>query len=260
MMQLLRLLSPQNYFHYHRDRTSKHEIIELTYNEQIWLSNLLQFLPSPSVYIKHMKYVELNRFNVSRSSYFSMVRDPVERIISWYYYVRAPWYYPERNRASPNISMPSKAWTLQGFEACVLNGYNECIFKKGQPRNDFAQITEYFCGQDEYCRNFNDDTALAKAMENIEKYYLVVGVLEDFSLTVKVLEKYIPHYFRGITKMYSDQYDNLSTMSRNIYKPEVDEKVKDLIRQNLTNEIALFQFCRKRLHEQLFALYDNVNS
>ena len=42
-----------------------------------------------------------------------MVRDPVEKIISWYYYIRAPWYYAERKRATLNISMPSKAWTIQ---------------------------------------------------------------------------------------------------------------------------------------------------
>ena len=39
-----------------------------------------------------------------------MVRDPVERIISWYYYVRAPWYFVERKRAFPELELPDPAW------------------------------------------------------------------------------------------------------------------------------------------------------
>ena len=39
-----------------------------------------------------------------------MVRDPVERIISWYYYVRAPWYFVERKRAFPELELPDPEW------------------------------------------------------------------------------------------------------------------------------------------------------
>ena len=39
-----------------------------------------------------------------------MVRDPVERVISWYYYVRAPWYFVERKRAFPDLPLPNPNW------------------------------------------------------------------------------------------------------------------------------------------------------
>ena len=39
-----------------------------------------------------------------------MVRDPVERVISWYYYVRAPWYFVERKQAFPELPLPSSTW------------------------------------------------------------------------------------------------------------------------------------------------------
>lgn len=38
------------------------------------------------------------------------MRDPVERVISWYYYVRAPWYYVERKQAFPDIPLPDPQW------------------------------------------------------------------------------------------------------------------------------------------------------
>jgi len=38
------------------------------------------------------------------------VRDPVERVISWYYYIRAPWYYVERKHAFPDTPLPDPNW------------------------------------------------------------------------------------------------------------------------------------------------------
>lgn len=54
--------------------------------------------------------LSLSRFDLPTPIYVNMVRDPVERVISWYYYVRAPWYFVERKRAFPDLPLPNPNW------------------------------------------------------------------------------------------------------------------------------------------------------
>ena len=41
---------------------------------------------------------------------------------------------------------------------------------------------------------------------NVEKYYLVVGVLELWEETLQVLEHKLPGVFTGLTKLYKEKY------------------------------------------------------
>jgi dermatan/chondrotin sulfate uronyl 2-O-sulfotransferase UST len=56
------------------------------------------------------KIVMCFRFGFPEPIYMNIVRDPVERVISWYYYIRAPWYYVERKRAFPDLPLPDPNW------------------------------------------------------------------------------------------------------------------------------------------------------
>ena len=45
-----------------------------------------------------------------------------------------------------------------------------------------------------------------------------------------------------------------SKINRNIYKPSVEESVKDIVRKNFTRELEFFDFCKQRLHKQYLAV------
>ncbi|XP_066956265.1 heparan sulfate 2-O-sulfotransferase pipe isoform X1 [Macrobrachium rosenbergii] len=253
-MELLRALSYKNGFTFHKDRPQKVENIKLSVREQKRLVQLVDVFRPPSVYVKHVCYINFTIFNVSQPLYVNMVRDPVERVISWYYYVRAPWYFVERKQAFPELPLPSAMWLRKDYETCVLTGDRECQYREGDERPDFAQLTEFFCGQDRNCTGFNTAYALQKAKENVEKNYAVVGVLEDLNTTLTVLEHYVPRFFKGAKHLYWNEVQRFSKVNRNIYKPPVSEKIKDIVRKNFTREIEFYEFCKRRLYMQYAAL------
>merc|ERR1712156_15124 len=254
-MELLKSLARKNNFMYHKDRTQKVETIKLTYNEEKWLTNLLSYFEPPSVYVKHVCFVNFTQFDLDMPIYVNLVRDPVERVISRYYYVRAPWYFVERKRAFPDLPLPNPNWLKKDFDTCVRRGDKECQYKEGDERDDFGQLTEFFCGQDEDCTGLNTEIALRKARENVEKHYAAVGVLEELNKTLTVLEHYVPRFFKGAKDVYWNEINVFSRINRNIYKPPVAEDTKNIVRKNFTREIEFFEFCKQRLHKQYLALH-----
>lgn len=51
-------------------------------------------------------------------------------------------------------------------------------------------------------RILNDKWAIQRAKENVDKYFPVVGILEELNSTLAVLEAKIPMFFKGVQHMY----------------------------------------------------------
>ncbi|XP_039486422.1 heparan sulfate 2-O-sulfotransferase pipe isoform X2 [Drosophila santomea] len=257
-MELLRRLSERNNFQFHRDAVQKVETIRLAEDQQQEMAEVISELPEPSVFIKHVCFTNFTKFNLPRPIYLNVVRDPVERVISWFYYVRAPWYFVERKAAFPDLPLPHPAWLKKDFETCVLNGDQECTYTQGvtvEGIGDHRRQSLFFCGHDYECTPFNTVGALERAKFAVEQQYAVVGVLEDLNTTLSVLEKYVPRFFEGVRDIYATSAEYLTKINKNNFKPPVSEHVKDIVRRNFTNEIEFYQFCRQRLHKQYLAAH-----
>jgi len=256
-MELMKSLSMKNNFHYHKDRTQKVETIKLTNSEERRLSSLVNTFSPPSVYVKHVCFSNFTKYGLPMPIYVNMVRDPVERVISWYYYVRAPWYFVERKRAFPDLPLPNPNWLRKDYETCVTTNDPECRYLPAQRRDGFGdhrRQTMFFCGHSDDCTGFNTEVAMKKAKDNVERHYAVVGVLEELNKTLTVLEHYVPRFFKGALDVYWNEVHIFSKINRNIYKPPVAEEVKDIVRKNFTRELEFFDFCKQRLHKQYLAL------
>lgn len=98
-----------------------------------------------------------------------------------------------------------------------------------------------------------------QAKHAVEREYSVVGVLEDMDITLAVLEKYIPQFFAGATEIYNEEKEYFRKVNRNTFKPPINEGVKNLVRKKFSREMEFYDFCKKRLYTQYFAVNLNGN-
>ncbi|XP_075160329.1 heparan sulfate 2-O-sulfotransferase pipe isoform X11 [Haematobia irritans] len=258
LIELIRQLGEVNNFSMSRAPFSQPIHYHLGEMAQAELLDDLDDLGEAHAYSMHVNYINFRQHGMRQPIYINMVRDPVERVISWFYYRRTPWSVVQNYRVTKKFL--STQFYKKDFHDCVLKKDPECVYEQGA---SFAQTqalhirqTLFFCGHDPVCEPFNSYGALQRAKENVEHDYAVVGSWEDVNVTLKVLENYIPKYFRGVTQLY---YDGLAKEERNknSWKPKIRDVVKDIIRQNFTREYEFYHFCKQRLYKQYFAL-DNI--
>ncbi len=107
----------------------------------------------------------VHKFIPQQSTYITMVRDPIERVISHYYFVRS----------DPNIS-PKYYEKLRKMS---LKEYVQDNIKGNNHQTRALSGKEGICTKETF--------ELAK--ENIKKYYSVIGLLEDYDKTILLLNK-----------------------------------------------------------------------
>ncbi|CAH1267880.1 HS2ST1 [Branchiostoma lanceolatum] len=214
MKILLRAIAKNNYFAFHEDRVY---VVETFEDDELQIyADLVYRLPTPSIYEKQIYYVDFQRFGFQQPLYINLVRDPLERRVSWYYYIR---FGREGQRAIPrNFSQQRMAQT---FDECVFNNDWEC---DAEGKEGFL-LTKFFCGHDQICRQ-PSQMAVERAKENIRRHYAVVGVLEEFSSFLKVLEVVMPQFFRGAHDTWQDLNQRMQPSQMAV------EKAKENIRRH----------------------------
>ncbi|XP_046643144.1 heparan sulfate 2-O-sulfotransferase pipe-like [Daphnia pulicaria] len=208
----------------------------------------------PVAFDRHVYFTDLERLysGIQRTSeaikvnYFSSLRDPIDRIVSQFYYTRAT---PRPDiKLPPHISTPPPtSYRFQTMEECLEAAEPECSFVTGQHYD--LQIP-YFCGHDEHCTQLNNARALEQAKSNVELHFRVVGVLEQLNCTLRVAEKRIGTFFSGVQQLYFNELLE-PKKNKNYGRPrQLREDLQMVLRNNLTMEYMFYTFVKQRLLEQ----------
>lgn len=233
-----KLSSLHGYVHFNSKVYDRKNVDE---EEQRRIVQLVRSTPPPCSFDRHVFFINFTRFGATPPVYINIIREPVERIISSFFYRRMA---AKLNNKTSRVR-PSAYWLNKKFEHCVLTPDPECTFIEGH--NYSVLQLPYFCGQEPHCQLLNDPSALEQAKRNIEESYAVVGVLEQMNITLQVLEAKLPRFFGGAFKIYHSLGVH---RNRNLNKEHVSEEVKDLLKANLTAEYELYHFVLQRLYNQ----------
>ncbi|XP_029938715.1 heparan sulfate 2-O-sulfotransferase 1 isoform X1 [Salarias fasciatus] len=193
----------------------------------------------PGFYHGHMAYLDFAKYGVKdKPLYINVVRDPIERLVSYYYFLRSGDDYRRGLRRR-------KQGDKQTFDECVSSGGPDC-----KPEKLWMQIP-FFCGHVSECWNVGSRWALEQAKYNLMNQYLLVGVTEELEDFVMILEAALPRFFKGATELY--RTGNKSHLRKTNDKKPLTKETMEKLRQSdvwkLENEfyefvLKYFQFVR----------------
>lgn len=211
----------------------------------------------PVAYTRHLYYFNTTRLGFPRAAWVAIVRHPVERLISQFYYARIPSRYLENKLLQGR--MPSAEFMNMTLDTCVPQRDPRCWYREGS--RQMLQLS-FFCGQDSYCTTVGSRRALQMAKYNAENFYSAVGVLEDLHLSYRVFERYLPRFFARAS--VSDIGTGRVRFNSQENKPSVRNSTRLMMESYLKEDLDLYHFLKQRLHLQAQALesgkidtYDN---
>ncbi|XP_066990675.1 uronyl 2-sulfotransferase-like isoform X2 [Macrobrachium rosenbergii] len=196
-----------------------------------------------TVYDKHWIDTASRRKLLHRAMYgHKMIRSKIfERHI----------YFFNVTRLLKKQKFPPPWWFDMTLDDCIEVGRPECHPSSPQMN---MQLT-FFCGHHPECRKVGSRWALYRAKRHAEQYYSVVGILEEFTLSLSVLEGYLPRYFGNVHNIRLSSGEvklntNNSPSSRKRVSPATLETLQSLLKEDL----EFYEFLRQRLHLQAMAL------
>ncbi|XP_072016738.1 uronyl 2-sulfotransferase-like [Amphiura filiformis] len=194
----------------------------------------------PAVIHGHFRFMPIERSK--QPVYINIIRDPLARMVSTYYFTRfGDGQLPGRMLKELNARILPEHFNMT-FDECVLQELNECV----SPVKLSTQIS-YFCGIHPGCSE-PSQWSLEQAKKHIEEKYLLIGIIEDFESTIKVLERLAPDLFNGIVAEYKKPItDDKTTTTKSHKGPLPSKKVRAIMMTKLDLEYQLYNFVKNKL-------------
>ncbi|MBN3323335.1 UST sulfotransferase, partial [Atractosteus spatula] len=173
--------------------------------------------------------------------YINIIRDPINRFLSNYFFRRFGDWRGEQNHMIRTPGMKDEERYLD-INVCILENYPEC----SNPR--LFYIIPYFCGQHPKCRE-PGVWALERAKQNAVENFLLVGILEELEDVLLILERLLPHFFSDVLNIYkSPGYRKLGNMTGTVRKQTPSLEALQVLYHRMKYEYDFYNFIRDQFH------------
>lgn len=236
-------------------RSWKNSPYRLSVSEQNRLKRFLERQAKKSVhqrliYDRHFHFIPFQSTAKTEFFYFNLIRDPVERALSHFNYQRYVCVTKEKKGQSCTSMDPSLV--NMTMDQCIskINPI-QCISKSHGVRS----MLSFYCGHHPICDDSKtlptSSTVINMAKENIERYYLSIGLLESLPQSLELFEVLSPDTFRHLKKHY-EQFGSSIGIHRTArkFRRQATSNTSQTLRQLLQHEYELYQFIRQRFVHQ----------
>ncbi|XP_076825649.1 uronyl 2-sulfotransferase-like [Clavelina lepadiformis] len=194
---------------------------------------------TPSLYARHIHYIDFTKYGLENPTYINVVRDPIERFSSQFHYKRFNDFTNSLNLE--HVRWKSSENKEMNINDCIIKNHLECSTKQ------LWYIVPYFCGQDEMCQHPSNES-LQQAIANVERHYLFVGILEDFKGTLQVFERLLPGYFAGGTEIAMRLQNRSHEKTKTLKKDAITPKAYELLKSRMSLEYQFYEFIAQRFN------------
>lgn len=202
------------------------------------IANSIVHSSEPGIVIRHIHFIDFTRFGLETPYYINIVRDPFNRILSWYYYKQ---YYLEDHPPKRLNMHPMHRYTSLTLDECVEQNDVACM----TPHFYFTLIP-WFCGHREICMKPSVE-ALQIAKRNVINYYPVVGYVENAGDFFKVAQKIWPQFFTGLEEVGDEMMKLNGHKTRKKAVPP-SNLTKSILMSKLGLEYDFYNFIKQRFH------------
>lgn len=164
------------------------------------------------------------------TTYITMLRDPVDRVLSYYYYVHQ----------SPHHRMYGKVVENEmSLEDFIGNSADNSELDNSQ--------TKYLAGLETPCLHQGEygDELLDKAKQNIEQYFTAVGLTERFNESLILFKRRLgwsmPYYIRA------------NVTQKRLGHQEIPETILRMIQEKNALDMALYEYITERFQADIDA-------
>ncbi|CAH1778897.1 unnamed protein product [Owenia fusiformis] len=231
ILDYLKMIQDRNDFQvYHYKYVEiAHEISEHSKAEETFLRTF-QNEKDTSVknlaFVRHIGYFNFTKRGIRQPLLIDMLRDPVERAISRFYFIRQPSEAIRRNLS----------------ESIINETLSQCIKREG--KNQTCVAPTYVQWFNSYTPDIDpkDVKFINRAKNIIEKEYVCVGILEQLSESLTVFSKLIPQYFGGIHDYLKNNTKISNAGNRRKGKDKLPKGIRDTIVDVLASDYDIYKF------------------
>ena len=193
--------------------------------------NILETVPSVKInqlelvqgHLKYGIHLNLNR----SAKYFAILRNPIDRVLSTYYYVISQDNNPQ-NLSSNDNTMSIFDYVNSGINPFLINGQTQLISGKTCSINDPL---------------IRSKELLSIAKKNIKENFIFTGTTEQFDESILLL--------KGILRWKSPYYSRANkTKNKPDYK-KIDKKIRDFIKDHNQLDINLYNYVKKSINDKI---------
>ena len=204
------------------------------------------------VILKHHSFVDFQKHNFTQPTFFNVIRSPVDRFASEYYFCRNGWEKNPTYKGS-GCSKMNETDLKQSLNECVSSKNPLCIAP------NFVYI-QWLCGGDNKLCNFNkfDVSGKRRALEFTKNLilneYFTIGLLEDLDTSLRLFERIMPDVFGGVVDVFMNDEKVkdtiMSTKTRN--RGKVSDEIRVVMEKTVFNyEMDLFNLVQYKFYQQV---------